>query len=132
LLERILHALLQHDLPLINNEAPPQGESSRRTKCESDREMLACASFSPREFNQSKINEAEEVEAFFTRFQEEATRFLEDRTDNAREVISWVYGYYRLILLEETAEQSRSCPSATMLVPARRPCDPLRSREWTA
>ncbi len=63
----------------------------------------------PREFYQgSKIKEAEEIEAFLGRFPDQAPGHIDARKkefgedDMGGDVLDWINGYYRHILLGET------------------------------
>jgi hypothetical protein len=104
-------ALVEHararGLPLITNEGYSQAgiveEGMRRFAREAGVQV-----FAPREFYQGKIDEAEEIEAFLRRFREQVPRYIEVRRrevgeDNFHLVLEWVHGYYRLILLGESA-----------------------------
>jgi hypothetical protein len=104
-------ALVEHargrGVPLITNE----GYSPTGIVDEGMRQLAMAAGvrvFTPREFYQGRIDEGAEIDAFLRRFREQVPHYLEVRRrevgkDNFHRVLEWVYGYYRLILLGQTA-----------------------------
>ena len=97
----IAHAK-ERRLVLITNEgfSPTgyaQGKIAKRAAAEGVQTAF------PHEFYRGKINDAEEIEAFLLSFRQEATRYLDarDSNDAMGEVLRWVYGYFRLVLLGE-------------------------------
>jgi hypothetical protein len=102
----------EHSLPLITNE----GYSHTGIVDEGMRKLAKHAGvgvFTPREFYQGKMNEAEEIEAFLGRFRDQAAGHIDARKkelgedDKGREVLAWIHGYYRHILLGETEGRDR-------------------------
>jgi hypothetical protein len=93
-------------LPLITNEGyTPAGiVNERMRKLALDDGVLT---FTPREFYQGKIDEAEEAGGFLRRFREQAPGYLEARRnelgpDKGHEVMSFMDGYFRHIFFGET------------------------------
>jgi hypothetical protein len=95
----------EHGLPLITNEGYGQNGivDEKMRKLAKDEGV---AVFAPREFYAGKIDEAVEIEAFLRRFKEQAPAYMEERKrdlgeDNIGEVLTWIFGYYRMILRGE-------------------------------
>jgi hypothetical protein len=108
----------EHALPLITNEGFTQRGVVEEKMRKRAREA-GVSVFSPRQFYLGKIDEAAEIEAFLSRFRDQVPRYLEARKrelgeDNVAEVLSWVYGYYRLILKGEA--EGRDIPVSVSLV----------------
>jgi hypothetical protein len=62
--------------------------------------------FTPREFWLGRIDETKEIEGFFQAFENQAPIYIVARRnelgeDRIGEVLDWVYGYYRLVLVGE-------------------------------
>ncbi len=97
----IAHAK-KHAAVLITNEgfSPTGYAPSKIAKRATAEGVKTCF---PHEFYAGKISETVETEAFLRRFREQAPRYLDARktTDAMGEVLTWVYGYFRLILLGE-------------------------------
>jgi len=93
-------------IPLITNE----GYTVRGLADEKMRKRAKDAGvyvYAPHEFYAGKINESDEIEAFFERFKEQAPLHLESRRtkfgpgDKMGHTLDWVFNYYRMILLGE-------------------------------
>jgi hypothetical protein len=102
----------QHGLPLITNEGYGQNGlvDEKMRKLAKD---AGVAVYAPREFYQGQIDEAAEIEAFLQRFKEQVPVYMDVRKkllgeDKIGAVLTWVYGYYRMILLGEV--EGRTTP----------------------
>jgi hypothetical protein len=92
-----------HGIPLITNE----GNTLRGLEPVGLREIAideGVEVYSPREFYEAHLVEADEVDNFIQRFREEAPRFLQARPmefagDQMGELLDYSLGYYRMILL---------------------------------
>jgi hypothetical protein len=92
-------------LPLLTNEGYGQSGimNEKMRKLAKD---AGVAVFAPREFYPDKIDEAAEIEDFLRRFKERAPVYMEARRKELGEdkiggVLTWIYGYYRMILRGE-------------------------------
>jgi hypothetical protein len=94
-------------VPLVSNEGfNPAGYETGKIKRRATEEGVSA--YFPHEFYGGKMNEADEIGAFFERFTEEAPRYLDAKrqelgADRTGEALDFVFGYYRFVLLGETA-----------------------------
>jgi hypothetical protein len=94
-----------HGVPLITNEGyGPSGiVDEKMRKLAKD---AGVAVFAPREFCAHKIDEAAEIEGFLRRFKEQAPAYMAAREkelgeDDISKLLTFIYGYYRMILRGE-------------------------------
>ncbi|HEY5243595.1 MAG TPA: hypothetical protein VIJ22_19075 [Polyangiaceae bacterium] len=101
----------ERGLPLITNE----GYGGNGFVDEKMRKLAkdeGVSVYAPREFYTGKINEAEEIEAFLQRFRDQAPRYVDARKkqhgadDQGAGLLTWIYGYYRMILRGEVEQRS--------------------------
>jgi len=107
--DRALVALaVEHGLPLVTNEGYTQNGIVEQKMRKLAREA-GVQVFAPREFYAGKIDEGRAIESFLLRFREQAPKYVAARRqmhgadDKGGQVLAWIYGYYRMILLGETA-----------------------------
>ncbi|MBK7582644.1 MAG: hypothetical protein IPI67_20910 [Myxococcales bacterium] len=117
-----------HGVPLITNEGnTPRGmEASGLRKLAIDQGVEV---YSPREFYEGHLAEADEIESFIQRFKEEAPRFLRERPldcagDQMGELLDYSLGYYRMILLGIAAGRDAPVPVRTLPVAPAAPPTP--------
>jgi hypothetical protein len=95
----------EHGLPLITNESYGQNGIVDE-KMRKQAKDAGVAVFAPREFCAGRIDEAVEIEHFLRRFKDQAPVYIEARRkdlgeDDIDEVLTWIFGYYRMILRGE-------------------------------
>ncbi len=92
----------EHRVPLITNEGyRPSGIVVEKLR--KDAIDAGVPVFTPREFCARKINEVDEMDSFFTRFEELGYRYLEDHRrrfgpGNVGTNLDTLFGYYRMVL----------------------------------
>jgi hypothetical protein len=106
----------QHGLPLITNEGfSPDGIRNEKMR---KKAIAACVRvFTPREFYAGRVDEQSEIRTFLRRFDRRAPRYIAaySRPVVARDSLGWMSGYYRHVLLGETA--GRSTPVGVVVPP---------------
>jgi hypothetical protein len=97
------------DVPLITNEGYTQdGIVDQNHGLRPLARDAGVQVFAPREFYAGKIDEVQEIEDFLRRFREQAPAYIDVRRaslgpdDRGEEVLNWIYGYYRMVLLGDT------------------------------
>jgi hypothetical protein len=97
----LIAAAKEHGVPLITNEGYSKaGIANKKMRALASDEGVAA--FSPREFISGEIDEISASASFLARFCEEAPGHFRDHD---QEGLTWIEGYYRMILLGEASSR---------------------------